>query len=111
MATNTQPTEALPNKDVAYARLAKSVLRRRAVDQLVNAIKRDLTTLPKVSAMAKRSVKVLDYMRGYIAAVEVEHEEALVDYEAAVVYDFQEKDKLTRRNKSSLGRHRANSTD
>jgi hypothetical protein len=82
----TQPTEAPapPTVDEAYARLHKSILRRRAVDQLVAAIKRDLTSLPKTSIMARRSVKVLDYMRGYIAAVEEEQVLAVEEYEAAV---------------------------
>ena len=107
----TQPTEAtkiLPTKDEAYARLAKSVLRRRAVDQLVNAIKRDMTTLPKDDVLRVRSANVLRYMRGYIAAVEDEQALALENYEGAIVAAHTEVEQLARKGKSSLGRVRRN---
>jgi len=108
----TQPTEAtataLPSKDEAYARLAKSILRRRAVDQMVNAIKRDMATLPKDHVLVRRSERVLKYMRGYIDAVETEQGEALIDYEEAIVRATLEVEKLARKGKSSLGRVRRN---
>lgn len=106
----TQPAEATavqPTKDEAYTRLAKSVLRRRAVDQMVNAIKRDMAILPKGNALAARSERVLKYMRGYIAAVESEQEEALLDYETAVIHAA-ESNKLIKKGRSSLGRVRRN---
>jgi hypothetical protein len=106
----TQPTEATTNPTVneAYARLAKSVMRRRAVDQLVNAIKRDMTTLTKDDPLLARSTNVLKYMRGYIAAVEAEQGEARLDYEAAIIDNFGNVAKLQGKGKSSLGRVRRN---
>lgn len=112
----TQPTEVEvptpPTVDEAYARLHKSILRRRAVDQLVLAIKRDLTTLPRGSVMARRSVKVLDYMRGYIAAVEEEQGLAVEEYEAAVYQARKvlEQPKKSLPRKGTLPRVRGNGT-
>jgi hypothetical protein len=106
----TQPTEAtvLPTKDEAYARLAKSILRRRAVDQLVTAIKRDMALLPKGHVLAARSEKVLKYMRGYIGAVEQEQQDALANYEGAIVAANTVVEELVKKGKSSLGRVRRN---
>jgi hypothetical protein len=66
-----------PSEDEAYLRLHKAVLRSRTVNQLLTAIKRDLETLPKTSPLARRSVKVLDYMRGYVEGVQLELDEAI----------------------------------
>ena len=108
----TQPAEAThATVDVAYTRLHKSILRRRAVDQLVNAIKRDMTTLPKDDVLARRSERVLKYMRGYIDAVELEHGDALMDYEAAIIHTHQGVDKLEGSRKSGLRRIRRNGED
>jgi hypothetical protein len=89
--------------------MAKAILRRRAVEQLVAAIKRDLSSQPKTSTIARRSVKVLDYMRGYIAAVDEELTLAVDEYETAV---YHEKAALVEppKRKSSLGRRTANGT-
>jgi hypothetical protein len=110
MTRPTVVTEAPtpPTVDEAYARLHKSILRRRAVDQLVAAIKRDLTSLPKTSIMARRSVKVLDYMRGYIGAVEEEQATAVDEYEAAVYQARKvlEEPKKSLPKKGTLGRVR-----
>jgi hypothetical protein len=70
-------------EDDAYARLHKAVLRSRTVNQLLTAIKRDLETLDKTSPLAKRSVKVLDYMRGYSEGVHTELAEANDAYREA----------------------------
>lgn len=67
--------------DAAYMRLRKAALRSRAVVQLTTAIKKDLESLPKTSDLARRSVKVLDYMRGYIEAVAQEEFEAREAYQ------------------------------
>lgn len=83
--------------------MAKAILRRKAVNQLVSAIKADLSSQPKASIIAQRSVKVLDYMRGYLAAVQEELELAVEEYETAV---YHEKAALVEppKRKSSLGR-------
>lgn len=106
MAQTTPTTEAAkpPTKAEAYARLSKAILRRRALDQLLNAIKRDLTTLPKGSVMATRSIKVLDYMRGYDEAVQFELDLAGTVYDEAA---YQEKRAARlKERKSTLARHR-----
>ncbi len=106
----TQPTEAtvLPTKDEAFARLAKAVLRRRTINQLVVAIERDMDNLPKEDVLVRRSERVLKYMRGYIQAVQDEVTAAQENYEGAVIAANTEVDKLARKGKSSLGRVRRN---
>jgi len=109
MAQPTQPVEQaaqeLPDRDEAYDRLTKAVLRKRAVEQLVLAVKRDLTYWPKGSTMSRRSVKVLDYMRGYIQAVDEELTAATTVYEAAIILAHVEEEKaLKPERRSSLGR-------
>ena len=47
-------------------------------------------------------------MRGYIAAVEAEQGEAILDYEAAIVDAYGNVAKLQGKGKSSLGRVRRN---
>lgn len=104
MAQPTQTPEAPPpTRDEAYARMAKAILRRKAVSQLVSAIKADLSSQPKTSIIARRSVKVLDYMRGYVTAVDEELALAVDEYETAI---YHEKAALVEppKRKSSLGR-------
>lgn len=110
-----QPNQALeavarpPDKDEAYERMAKSILRKRATEQMVTAIKRDIALLPKTSDMARRSVKVLDYMRGYIKAVDEELVAAQDEYENAIYAARVEHDQAFKRErKSSLARVRRN---
>jgi hypothetical protein len=67
---------------------------------LVGAIRRDLETLPKDGDLAKRSVKVLDYMRGYIAAVEAEQVEAVAEYET-IAYRVKRKNIMAAKNAAS----------
>jgi hypothetical protein len=86
-------------EDDAYARLHKAVLRSRTVNQLLTAIKRDLETLPKTDALAKRSVKVLDYMRGYSEAVQTELMEANDAYREAA-YQARRKEVVSERRKA-----------
>jgi DNA-directed RNA polymerase subunit L len=83
--------------------MSKAILRHKAVDQLVRAIKHDLSSTPKASVIARRSVKVLDYMRGYVQAVNEELSEAIEEYETAI---YHEKAALVEppKRKSSLGR-------
>jgi hypothetical protein len=86
-------------EDDAYARLHKAVLRSRTVNQLLTAIKRDLETLPKTDTLAKRSVKVLDYMRGYAVAVQDELNEA-IDTHREAVYQARRKEVMSERKKA-----------
>jgi len=88
-------TQAL-DVTAAHAAFRKAVLRSRAVVQLTTAIKNDIQTLPKESDMAKRSVKVLDYMRGYIAAVAQEELDARAEYEEAV-YQAKRRERMAER--------------
>lgn len=98
-----------PDKDEAWDRLVKSLARKRAVDQMVVAIKRDITNLPKESDMARRSVKVLDYMRGYIKAVDEELAEAAEQYDTAVYAAHVQRESIFKKErKSSLARVRRN---
>jgi hypothetical protein len=69
------------NTDEAYGRLTKGVLRKRALDQFLAAIKRDIERLPKENPLRLRSQKVLDYMRGYIEGVDNELAAAVAEYE------------------------------
>lgn len=113
MAQPTQAVEAVaqpPDKDEAFDRLTKALLRKRATDQMVTAIKRDITHfLPRTSEMAKRSVKVLDYMRGYIKAVDDELVAATDEYENAIYAARVEHDKAFKQErKSTLARVRRN---
>lgn len=112
MAQPNQALEAVaqpPDRDDAYARMAKAILRRRAVEQLVAAIKRDLTSQPKTSTIARRSVKVLDYMRGYIQAVDEELTSAVEEYETAIYAARVQHDQVFKKErKSSLARVRRN---
>lgn len=112
MAQQAQAIEAVaqpPDKDEAFERLAKSIQRKRATDQMVAAIKRDIANLDRTSEMAKRSVKVLDYMRGYIKAVEEEVDAATQEYENAIYAARVEHDKAFKQErKSSLARVRRN---
>lgn len=107
----TQPTEATTpafSKDDAYARMAKAILRYRTVDQLVRAIKRDMESLPKDHVLARRSERVLKYMRGYIAAVYEEQALAIENYEGVIVAAHMETIKSVRKEKGTLGRVRRN---
>jgi hypothetical protein len=105
----TQPVAQPPDKDEAYERMVKAIQRKRTMDQLVLAIKRDIAQLPKTSDMARRSVKVLDYMRGYIKAVEEELVAAQDEYENAIYAARVEHDQAFKKErKSSLARVRRN---
>jgi hypothetical protein len=112
MAQPNQALEAVaqpPDKDDAYERLAKSIMRKRATDQMVTAIKRDIALLSKTSDMARRSVKVLDYMRGYVKAVDEELAAAQDEYESAIYAARVQHDQVFKKErKSSLARIRRN---
>lgn len=98
-----------PDKDEAWERMVKAIQRKRAVDQMVLAVKRDITNLSKESEMARRSVKVLDYMRGYIKAVEEELAQATEIYDTAVyAAHVQHENIFKNERKSSLARVRRN---
>jgi cell division protein FtsB len=88
-----------PDIETAYTRLRKAALRSRAVVQLTAAIKSDLQSLPKESEMARRSVKVLDYMRGYTEAVAKEELAARTDYEE-VAYQTKRRARLAQRRRT-----------
>ena len=112
MAQPTQTLEAAqgpPDKDEAYQRMAKAILRSKAVDRFVRAIKGDVINLPRTEVMAQRSIKVLDYMRGYIKAVEEEEQQAIEQYETAVyAARVQHESAFKKERKSSLARVRRN---
>lgn len=112
MATTAQAIEAAPqppDKDEAYSRFSKALMRKRALNQMVSAIKRDIETMPRTSDMARRSVKVLDYMRGYIKAVDDELTAATDNYENAIYAARVEHDAAFKKErKSTLARVRRN---
>jgi len=112
MAQTAQAQEAVaqpPDKDEAYSRFSKALMRKRALMQLVAAVKRDIETLPKTSEMARRSVKVLDYMRGYVKAVDDELTAATDNYENAIYAARVEHDQAFKKErKSTLARVRRN---
>lgn len=69
--------------DLAFGRLTKAVLRKRTLNTLVRAIEEDIKALPKEDTLRARSVKVLEYIRGYVAEVEAEYSGARVAFESA----------------------------
>lgn len=110
-----QPSQALetapqpPDKAEALERFGKALMRKRALKQMITAIGRDITNLPKTSEMSRRSVKVLEYMRGYIKAVEDELIAATDEYENAIYAARVQHDTVFKNErKTSLARVRRN---
>jgi hypothetical protein len=73
-----------PDLEESRQRMTKAILRRKALQRMVAAIGGDIANLPRTDVLAQRSIKVLEYMRGYIKAVEDEVQEATDQYENAI---------------------------
>lgn len=87
MVQTNLPTDAAsmpPDLEESRQRMVKAVLRRKALQRMVAAITGDITNLPRTDTLVHRSIKVLEYMRGYIKAVEDEVQEATDQYENAI---------------------------
>ena len=68
MATQQAPVNNL--HDAAFNRLSKAILRRRTLTLFTTAIEREVSG--GTDELAKRSGRVLQYMRGYNEAVDTE---------------------------------------
>jgi hypothetical protein len=112
MAQPTQAQEVVaqpPDKDEANSRYSKALMRKRALLQMVSAIKRDIETLPRNDVLVQRSIRVLEYMRGYIKAVDDEVTAAQDNYENAIYAARVEHDAAFKNErKSTLARVRRN---
>jgi hypothetical protein len=87
MVQTNLPTDAAPQPpdlEESRQRMTKAILRRKALQGMVTAIGIDITNLPRTDTLVHRSIKVLEYMRGYIKAVEDEVQEATDQYENAI---------------------------
>lgn len=99
MATN-KLQELEDATEQAFERLSKAVLRRRTLTSLVRAIEADIKVLNKDDNLRKRSVSVLEYMRGYISVVEAEYKGARAGFEMAT-YKEQRAKIIAERKKSA----------